>query len=81
MLCIIANTISLAAYQTIDPDLDNILNVTFAVTFAVEALIKLCALTIPGYFEEGKNIFDFVIAAFGVIDLVVTPFVTRYGTL
>ena len=41
----------------------------FTATFAIEAVMKLIALSPKFYFREGWNIFDFVIVALSLIEL------------
>ena len=41
----------------------------FSATFAIEAVMKLCAMSPKFYFREGWNIFDFVIVALSLLEL------------
>lgn len=41
----------------------------FTATFAIEAVIKLLAMSPKYYFQEGWNIFDFIIVALSLIEL------------
>jgi hypothetical protein len=41
----------------------------FTATFAIEAAMKLIALSPKFYFREGWNIFDFVIVALSLLEL------------
>jgi voltage-gated sodium channel type II alpha len=41
----------------------------FTATFAIEACIKLMAMSPKFYFQEGWNIFDFIIVALSLIEL------------
>ena len=41
----------------------------FSATFAIEAVMKLCAMSPKFYFKEGWNIFDFVIVALSLLEL------------
>ena len=41
----------------------------FTATFAIEAVIKLMAMSPKYYFQEGWNIFDFIIVALSIVEL------------
>ena len=41
----------------------------FTATFAVEALMKLMAMSPKYYFQEGWNIFDFLIVTLSLVEL------------
>lgn len=41
----------------------------FTATFAIEATMKLCAMSPKYYFQEGWNIFDFIIVALSLLEL------------
>ncbi|KAH7962434.1 hypothetical protein HPB52_016067 [Rhipicephalus sanguineus] len=72
-LCIVVNTLFMAMdHHAMDPDFDNVLkkgNYFFTATFAIEAGMKLMAMSPKNYFREGWNIFDFLIVALSLIEL------------
>ncbi|RWS27821.1 sodium channel protein para-like protein [Leptotrombidium deliense] len=72
-LCIVVNTLFMAMdHHEMDPAFDQFLssgNVFFTTTFAIEAFMKLIALSPKFYFREGWNIFDFVIVVLSVLEL------------
>ncbi|XP_077555665.1 sodium voltage-gated channel paralytic isoform X7 [Haemaphysalis longicornis] len=72
-LCIVVNTLFMAMdHHNMDPDFDNVLkkgNYFFTATFAIEAGMKLMAMSPKNYFREGWNIFDFLIVALSLIEL------------
>jgi voltage-gated sodium channel type II alpha len=72
-LCIVVNTLFMAMdHHNMDKDFENILqqgNYFFTATFAIEAAMKLIALSPKFYFREGWNIFDFVIVALSLLEL------------
>lgn len=41
----------------------------FSATFAIEAMLKLIAMSPKYYFQEGWNIFDFIIVALSLLEL------------
>lgn len=41
----------------------------FTATFAIEATMKLIAMSPKYYFQEGWNIFDFIIVALSLLEL------------
>jgi len=41
----------------------------FTATFAIEATMKLMAMSPKYYFQEGWNIFDFIIVALSLLEL------------
>lgn len=41
----------------------------FTATFAIEAMLKLIAMSPKYYFQEGWNIFDFIIVALSLLEL------------
>lgn len=41
----------------------------FTATFAIEATMKLCAMSPKYYFQVGWNIFDFIIVALSLVEL------------
>ena len=41
----------------------------FTATFAIEAVIKLMAMSPKYYFQEGWNIFDFIIVTLSIVEL------------
>ncbi|XP_022248143.1 sodium channel protein para-like isoform X2 [Limulus polyphemus] len=72
-LCIVVNTLFMAMdHDDMDPDFENVLkmgNYFFTATFAIEACMKLMALSPKNYFKEGWNIFDFIIVALSLLEL------------
>ncbi|KAH9426448.1 hypothetical protein DERP_011017, partial [Dermatophagoides pteronyssinus] len=72
-LCIVVNTLFMAMdHHNMDKDLDDILqkgNFFFTAIFAIEASLKLIALSPKFYFREGWNIFDFVIVILSLLDV------------
>ena len=45
-----------------------IFNVIFTLVFCIEAILKLAAFGVPGYFSDRWNIFDFLIVVGSIID-------------
>ena len=45
------------------------MTVTFTATFAVEAVMKVMAMSPKYYFKEGWNIFDFIIVSLSMLEL------------
>lgn len=41
----------------------------FTATFAIECVMKLCAMSPKYYFQVGWNIFDFIIVALSLVEL------------
>lgn len=41
----------------------------FTATFGIEALLKLIAMSPKYYFQEGWNVFDFIIVALSLLEL------------
>ncbi|KAF7492427.1 Sodium channel protein para [Sarcoptes scabiei] len=72
-LCIVSNTLFMAMdHHNMDKDFENILqkgNYFFTAIFAIEAMMKLMALSPKFYFREGWNIFDFVIVVLSLLDV------------
>nr|AMD09816.1 sodium channel alpha subunit [Acartia hudsonica] len=72
-LCIVVNTLCMALDQhDQDPTMQHALNngnYFFTATFAVEAVMKLMAMSPKYYFKEGWNIFDFIIVFLSLIEL------------
>ncbi|XP_076324992.1 sodium channel protein para-like isoform X1 [Tachypleus tridentatus] len=72
-LCIVVNTLFMAMdHDNMDSDFDNVLkkgNYFFTATFAIEATMKLMAVSPKNYFKEGWNIFDFIIVALSLLEL------------
>lgn len=59
-------------YDEIDSDLKTILergNYFFTATFAVEASMKIMALSPKFYFREGWNVFDTIIVGLSLLEL------------
>jgi hypothetical protein len=48
---------------------ENLLLQFFTATFAIEATMKLIAMSPKYYFQEGWNIFDFIIVALSLLEL------------
>jgi len=72
-LCIVINTLFMALdHHDMDPGMDNTLqngNYFFTAAFAVEAVMKLMAMSPKFYFKEGWNIFDFIIVSLSLLEL------------
>ncbi|XP_046749969.1 sodium channel protein para isoform X1 [Diprion similis] len=72
-LCIVVNTLFMALdHHAMDPDMDRVLksgNYFFTTTFGIEATMKLIAMSPKYYFQEGWNIFDFIIVALSLLEL------------
>ncbi|XP_073830185.1 sodium voltage-gated channel paralytic isoform X21 [Musca autumnalis] len=72
-LCIVVNTMFMAMdHHDMNPELERVLksgNYFFTATFAIEASMKLMAMSPKYYFQEGWNIFDFIIVALSLLEL------------
>ncbi|KAJ2949663.1 hypothetical protein O0L34_g15590 [Tuta absoluta] len=72
-LCIVVNTLFMALdHHDMDRDMERALksgNYFFTATFGIEALFKLIAMSPKYYFQEGWNIFDFIIVALSLLEL------------
>ncbi|XP_071554614.1 sodium voltage-gated channel paralytic isoform X13 [Temnothorax nylanderi] len=72
-LCIVVNTLFMALdHHDMDKDMERILksgNYFFTATFGIEATLKLVAMSPKYYFQEGWNIFDFIIVALSLLEL------------
>ncbi|XP_076332245.1 sodium channel protein para-like isoform X8 [Tachypleus tridentatus] len=72
-LCIVVNTLFMAMdHDNMDTEFENVLkkgNYFFTATFAIEAGLKLIAVSPKTYFREGWNIFDFIIVALSLLEL------------
>ncbi|XP_032452139.1 voltage-gated sodium channel alpha subunit isoform X9 [Nasonia vitripennis] len=72
-LCIVVNTLFMALdHHDMDKEMDRVLksgNYFFTATFAIEATMKLIAMSPKFYFQEGWNIFDFIIVALSLLEL------------
>ncbi|CAH0562424.1 unnamed protein product [Brassicogethes aeneus] len=72
-LCIVVNTLFMALdHHNMDHDLEKALksgNYFFTATFMIEATMKLIAMSPKYYFQEGWNIFDFIIVALSLLEL------------
>ncbi|XP_017780931.1 PREDICTED: sodium channel protein para isoform X5 [Nicrophorus vespilloides] len=72
-LCIVVNTLFMALdHHDMDKDLEKALksgNYFFTATFMIEATMKLIAMSPKYYFQEGWNIFDFIIVALSLLEL------------
>ncbi|CAH0687848.1 unnamed protein product [Spodoptera exigua] len=72
-LCIVVNTLFMALdHHDMDKDMERALksgNYFFTATFGIEAMLKLVAMSPKFYFQEGWNIFDFIIVALSLLEL------------
>ncbi|XP_050562487.1 sodium channel protein para isoform X34 [Spodoptera frugiperda] len=72
-LCIVVNTLFMALdHHDMDKDMEKALksgNYFFTATFGIEAMLKLVAMSPKFYFQEGWNIFDFIIVALSLLEL------------
>ncbi|XP_006613084.1 sodium channel protein para isoform X28 [Apis dorsata] len=72
-LCIVVNTLFMALdHHDMDKDMERVLktgNYFFTATFGIEATLKLIAMSPKFYFQEGWNIFDFIIVALSLLEL------------
>ncbi|KAL5277943.1 para family protein [Megaselia abdita] len=72
-LCIVVNTLFMALdHHDMNKDMEKFLksgNYFFTATFAIEATMKLIAMSPKYYFQEGWNIFDFIIVALSLLEL------------
>nr|QLB38373.1 Nav5-1 [Apolygus lucorum] len=72
-LCIVVNTLFMALdHHDMDKELEKALksgNYFFSATFGIEAAFKLIAMSPKYYFQEGWNIFDFIIVALSLLEL------------
>ncbi|XP_044597543.1 sodium channel protein para isoform X4 [Cotesia glomerata] len=72
-LCIVVNTLFMALdHHDMDKDMERVLksgNYFFTATFGIEAGLKLIAMSPKFYFQEGWNIFDFIIVALSLLEL------------
>ncbi|XP_045484107.1 sodium channel protein para isoform X16 [Pieris rapae] len=72
-LCIVVNTLFMALdHHDMDKDMERALksgNYFFTATFGIEAMLKLIAMSPKYYFQEGWNIFDFIIVALSLLEL------------
>ncbi|KAJ9594266.1 hypothetical protein L9F63_014308, partial [Diploptera punctata] len=72
-LCIVVNTLFMALdHYDMNKDMERALksgNYFFTATFAIEATLKLIAMSPKYYFQEGWNIFDFIIVALSLLEL------------
>ncbi|XP_066584602.1 sodium channel protein para isoform X5 [Prorops nasuta] len=72
-LCIVVNTFFMALdHHDMDKDIERVLksgNYFFTATFGIEATMKLIAMSPKYYFQEGWNIFDFIIVALSLLEL------------
>nr|XP_042894950.1 sodium channel protein para isoform X2 [Parasteatoda tepidariorum] len=72
-LCIVVNTLFMAMdHHNMNPDFEAFLkngNYFFTATFAIEAGMKLIAMSPKYYFQDGWNIFDFFIVALSLLEL------------
>ncbi|XP_053203618.1 sodium channel protein para-like isoform X3 [Panonychus citri] len=72
-LCIVVNTLFMAMdHHNMDPDFEAVLktgNLFFSGTFAIEAFMKLIAISPKFYFREGWNVFDFIIVALSLLEI------------
>ncbi|CAH0724968.1 unnamed protein product, partial [Brenthis ino] len=72
-LCIVVNTLFMALdHHDMDKDMEKALksgNYFFTATFGIEAMFKLIAMSPKYYFQEGWNVFDFIIVALSLLEL------------
>ncbi|XP_033207452.1 sodium channel protein para [Belonocnema kinseyi] len=72
-LCIVVNTLFMALdHHDMDKEMERVLksgNYFFTATFGIEATMKLIAMSPKFYFQEGWNIFDFIIVALSLLEL------------
>ncbi|XP_050349813.1 sodium channel protein para isoform X4 [Nymphalis io] len=72
-LCIVVNTLFMALdHHDMDRDMEKALksgNYFFTATFGIEAMLKLIAMSPKFYFQEGWNVFDFIIVALSLLEL------------
>ncbi|XP_054288733.1 sodium channel protein para-like isoform X6 [Macrosteles quadrilineatus] len=72
-LCIVVNTLFMALdHHDMNKDMEKALksgNYFFSATFGIEAAMKLIAMSPKYYFQEGWNIFDFIIVALSLLEL------------
>ncbi|XP_033607451.1 sodium channel protein para isoform X12 [Cryptotermes secundus] len=72
-LCIVVNTLFMALdHYDMNKDMERALksgNYFFTATFGIEAALKLMAMSPKFYFQEGWNIFDFIIVALSLLEL------------
>ncbi|XP_030244886.1 sodium channel protein para isoform X12 [Drosophila navojoa] len=72
-LCIVVNTMFMAMdHHDMNKEMERVLksgNYFFTATFAIEATMKLMAMSPKYYFQEGWNIFDFIIVALSLLEL------------
>ncbi|KAF2902697.1 hypothetical protein ILUMI_03476 [Ignelater luminosus] len=72
-LCIVVNTLFMALdHHNMDKNLEKALksgNYFFTATFGIEASLKLIAMSPKNYFQEGWNIFDFIIVVLSLLEL------------
>ncbi|XP_031337062.1 sodium channel protein para isoform X6 [Photinus pyralis] len=72
-LCIVVNTLFMALdHHNMDKQLEKALksgNYFFTATFGIEASLKLIAMSPKYYFQEGWNIFDFIIVFLSLLEL------------
>jgi len=73
ILCILINTLFMALdSDDVDPQMRSIFergNYFFTATFAVEASMKIMALSPKFYFREGWNVFDSIIVCLSLLEL------------
>ncbi|KAJ6659310.1 hypothetical protein lerEdw1_019181 [Lerista edwardsae] len=71
-LCIIVNTLLMALEKIVVPDnYVEMGNQIFTAIFTIEAVLKIIALDPYYYFQNAWNIFDFIVVAIGLINLVI----------
>ncbi|XP_072152220.1 sodium channel protein para isoform X7 [Bemisia tabaci] len=72
-LCIVVNTLFMALdHHDMNKETERFLktgNYFFSATFGFEAAMKLIAMSPKYYFQEGWNIFDFIIVALSLLEL------------
>lgn len=76
LLCIIMNTLVLTINWYSQPvyvdDLLDYINYSFAGVFAIEAIAKMIAYGVKGYFKDWGNLFDFVIVIASISSSIVS---------
>lgn len=72
MLCVLVNTLVLMMDNLFSDEVDMVLsliNQWLTLVFAIEFILKLIALGVPGYCRDGFNIFDGVIVLVSIVEI------------
>src|SRR5690606_35243054 len=73
---IISNTLILMVKWYREPDYVNditeTMNLIFTLIFAIEAFIRIVAIGFSSYFDDGWNLFDFVVAVGSIAGLIIS---------